>query len=591
MQTLANLLVMSGLMNRDQVKKVFEAQKKTGDPFIKTMINLGYSSEEKVANFLAKYFKTEFIQIDKEDIPIPVLNLVSEDMANKYQLIPYKKVGNMLFIAMINPANLNAIDDVKFKTGLDVIPVVTTESSLMRSMGTYRKAHTQVSEYEDEDDLDIDVDLEEDTEDDVDDIEIDFFDEDDDDDFEVVGDGAGEVIIGEANLANEKPVVKIVNFVFTKAVDMEASDIHIEPYEGLLRIRLRIDGVLHELVKPPLSMITGIVSRLKLLAELDISIHNIPQDGRIRIKVRNKTIDLRVSIIPTLFGEKVVMRLLDKSSLQLDMGKLGFEPDNLEKFKNAIHEPYGIVLVTGPTGSGKSTTLYSALSSLNTDDVQIMTAEDPVEYNLYGINQTQMHSGIGLDFARALRAFLRQSPDIILVGETRDAETAGISIRAALTGHLVVSTIHTNDAPSTINRLIDMGIEPFLVSAALNLIQAQRLLRKVCSKCKKPIVYDEQTLIGYEIPPEMLKGYEVFTAGDGCEMCNNKGYKGRLAVTEVMPITPKLREMILHRASTSELRIQARKEGMNTLRDDGIVKIKKGLTTLEEVIRETAVME
>ncbi len=590
MQTLANLLVMSGLMNREQVKKVFEAQKKTGDPFIKTMINLGYSSEEKVATFLAKYFKTEFIQIDKEDIPIPVLNLVSEDMANKYQLIPYKKVGNMLFIAMINPANLNAIDDVKFKTGLDVIPVVTTESSLMNSMGTYRKAHTQVSEYEDEDDLDIDIDLDEDSDEDVDDIEIDFFDEDEDD-FEVVGGDSGEVIIGEANLANEKPVVKIVNFIFTKAVDMEASDIHIEPYEGLLRIRLRIDGVLHELIKPPLNMITGIVSRLKLLAELDISIHNIPQDGRIRIRVRNKTIDLRVSIIPTLFGEKVVMRLLDKSSLQLDMEKLGFEPDNLEKFKNAIHEPYGIVLVTGPTGSGKSTTLYSALSSLNTEDVQIMTAEDPVEYNLYGINQTQMHSGIGLNFARALRAFLRQSPDIILVGETRDAETAGISIRAALTGHLVVSTIHTNDAPSTVNRLIDMGIEPFLVSAALNLIQAQRLLRKVCPKCKKPIVYDEQTLIGYEIPPEMLKGYEVFTAGGGCEMCNNKGYKGRLAVTEVMPITPKLREMILHRASTSELRNQARKEGMNTLRDDGILKIKKGLTTLEEVIRETAVME
>ena len=348
MQTLANLLVMSGLMNREQVKKVFDAQKETGDTFIKTMIILGYSTEEKVAKFLAQYFKTEFIQIDKEDIPIPVLNLVSEDMSSKYQLIPYKKVGNMLFIAMVNPANLNAIDDVKFKTGLDVIPVVTTEASLLMAMKAYRKAQTQVSEYADEDDLDIDIDLDEsDIEDE--DIEIDFFDEEGDDDFEVVGDNMSEVVIGEANLAHEKPVVKIVNFIFTKAVEMEASDIHIEPYEGLLRVRLRIDGVLHELIKPPMNMIAGIVSRLKLLAELDISIHNIPQDGRIRIKVHDKTIDLRVSIIPTLFGEKVVMRLLDKSSLQLDMEKLGFEPDNLEKFKQAIHQPYGIVLVTGPT--------------------------------------------------------------------------------------------------------------------------------------------------------------------------------------------------------------------------------------------------
>ncbi len=590
MQTLANLLVMSGLMNREQVKKVFDAQKETGDTFIKTMIILGYSTEEKVAKFLAQYFKTEFIQIDKEDIPIPVLNLVSEDMSSKYQLIPYKKVGNMLFIAMVNPANLNAIDDVKFKTGLDVIPVVTTEASLLMAMKAYRKAQTQVSEYADEDDLDIDIDLDEsDIEDE--DIEIDFFDEEGDDDFEVVGDNMSEVVIGEANLAHEKPVVKIVNFIFTKAVEMEASDIHIEPYEGLLRVRLRIDGVLHELIKPPMNMIAGIVSRLKLLAELDISIHNIPQDGRIRIKVHDKTIDLRVSIIPTLFGEKVVMRLLDKSSLQLDMEKLGFEPDNLEKFKQAIHQPYGIVLVTGPTGSGKSTTLYSALSSLNTEDVQIMTAEDPVEYNLYGINQVQMHSEIGLNFGLALRAFLRQSPNIILVGETRDAETASIAIRAALTGHLVVSTIHTNDAPSTVNRLIDMGIEPFLVSAALNLIQAQRLLRKVCPQCKKPIVYDEQTLINYEIEPQLLKGYEVFEAGDGCDLCNGKGYKGRLAVTEVMPISASIRTMILAGASTSELREEARKEGMKTLREDGILKMRKGLTTLDEIIRETVVMD
>ena len=589
MQTLANLLVMSGLLSRDQVKKVFDAQKQTGGTFIQTMISLEYSTEVKVAKFLAKYFKTEFVEIDKEDIPIPVLNLVTEDMAAKHQLIPYKKVGNMLFIAMVNPANLNAIDDVKFKTGYDIIPVVTTESSLKKAMGAYRKAQTQIADYEEEDELDIDIDLEDEGLEE--DIEIDIFDDDEDDDFEVVGEGSDEHIISDAHAANEKPVVRIVNYVFNKAVDMEASDIHIEPYEGMLRVRLRVDGVLSELMKPPVNMKAGIVSRLKLMADLDISIHNVPQDGRIRIIVQGKTIDLRVSIIPTLFGEKVVMRLLDKSSLKLEMEQLGFEPDNLQKFKKAIDEPYGIVLVTGPTGSGKSTTLYSALSSLNQSDVHIMTAEDPVEYNLYGINQVQMNSSVGLDFARALRAFLRQSPDVILVGEIRDTETASIAVRAALTGHLVVSTIHTNDAPSTINRLIDMGIEPFLVSAALNLIQAQRLLRKVCPNCKKPATYTDEVIRGYDIDPTILKGHQLFEAGDGCEQCNGKGYKGRMAVTEVMPISSSIREMILHESSTKDLREQARKEGMKTLRDDAVLKMKRGMTTLEEIIRETAVMD
>ncbi len=586
MQTLANLLVVSGLLNREQVKKIFETQKQTGDSFIKTMIKLGYSTEEKVAKFLAKYFKTDFIKIDKEEIPINILNLVSEEMAIKHQLIPYKKVGNMLFIAMINPANLNAIDDVKFKTGLDVIPVVTTETSLTKALTQYRNAQTQIAEY-DEDDFDLDIDLDDEDDEDIeieDDLDLDV----DDDSMELVG---ASISVDGQNLANDKPVVRIVNYIFSKAVEMGASDIHIEPFEGLLRVRLRVDGVLAELFKPPFNLAPGIISRIKIMSSLDVSVHNVPQDGRIRITAQGKIIDLRVSIIPTLFGEKVVMRLLDKSSLKLEMEKLGFEPDNLEKFKNAIHQPYGIVLVTGPTGSGKSTTLYSALSSLNTDDVQIMTAEDPIEYNLFGINQVQVNADIGFTFAGALRAFLRQSPDIILVGEIRDTETAEIAIRAALTGHLVVSTIHTNDAPSTVNRLIDMGIEPFLVSAALNLIQAQRLLRKVCPQCRKPIVYDEETLKNYDIPVEMLKGYQVYEKGDGCEFCNGKGYKGRLAVTEVMPITPKLREMILQRAPTAQLREQAKKEGMRTLREDAIIKMKRGLTTLQEVLRETAIME
>ncbi|MEO0234217.1 MAG: type IV-A pilus assembly ATPase PilB [candidate division WOR-3 bacterium] len=587
MQTLANLFTSAGILNREQVGKVFERQKETGESFIKSVVSLGFSTEEKIAKFLAKYFKTEFILIDKEDIPIQILNLIPEELATKHMMIPYKKTGNMLFLAMVNPANLNAIDDVKFKTGLDVIPVVTTENSLQKALGKYREAQTQVSEFSEEDDIDIDLDIDEEVNLDIDeDISL------GDDDVEVVGEAdSKEMVIDGASAAEDKPVVKIVNYIFTKAVELKASDIHIEPFENYLRVRLRVDGVLTELIRPPYELKAGIVSRIKLMSELDIAVHNIPQDGRIRLKVYDKQIDLRVSIIPVLFGEKVVMRILDKSALQLEMTKLGFEPDNLEKFQAAIHKPYGIVLVTGPTGSGKSTTLYSALSSLNTPDIQIMTAEDPIEYNLYGINQVQVNPDIGFTFASALRAFLRQSPNVILVGEIRDTETAEIAIRAALTGHLVVSTIHTNDSPSTVNRLIDMGIEPFLVSAALNLIQAQRLLRKVCEKCRKPIVYDEETLRDYGIDPLILKGHQVYEKGDGCDFCGGKGYKGRLAVTEVMPISPKLREMILARASTAELREQAKKEGMKTLRDDALIKVKKGLTTIEEVIRETAVME
>ncbi|MEO0281691.1 MAG: type IV-A pilus assembly ATPase PilB [candidate division WOR-3 bacterium] len=587
MQTLANLFTSAGILNREQVGKVFERQKETGESFIKSVVSLGFSTEEKIAKFLAKYFKTEFILIDKEDIPIQILNLIPEELATKHMMIPYKKTGNMLFLAMVNPANLNAIDDVKFKTGLDVIPVVTTENSLQKALGKYREAQTQVSEFSEEDDIDIDLDIDEEVNLDIDeDISL------GDDDVEVVGEAESkEMVIDGASAAEDKPVVKIVNYIFTKAVELKASDIHIEPFENYLRVRLRVDGVLTELIRPPYELKAGIVSRIKLMSELDIAVHNIPQDGRIRLKVYDKQIDLRVSIIPVLFGEKVVMRILDKSALQLEMTKLGFEPDNLEKFQAAIHKPYGIVLVTGPTGSGKSTTLYSALSSLNTPDIQIMTAEDPIEYNLYGINQVQVNPDIGFTFASALRAFLRQSPNVILVGEIRDTETAEIAIRAALTGHLVVSTIHTNDSPSTVNRLIDMGIEPFLVSAALNLIQAQRLLRKVCEKCRKPIVYDEETLRDYGIDPLILKGHQVYEKGDGCDFCGGKGYKGRLAVTEVMPISPKLREMILARASTAELREQAKKEGMKTLRDDALIKVKKGLTTIEEVIRETAVME
>ncbi len=560
---LGRLLVEKGLIKQDDFEKVIKYQKEHNTRLIPTLIQLGIVSEKDLVNFFVEQFKIKYVDLVADSIPVHVLELVPEDTAKKGAFVPFKKEGNRLYVAMANPVDYSIIEDIKFTTNMDVIPYVALYSRIISAISRYREINTQIAT--------------------VDDIDV------GDDDIEIVGEEEEEEISQEEALS--KPVVKLVDRIIKEAVRKGASDIHIEPFENEFRLRYRIDGVLKRMSDISMRYKAAVVSRIKMMAELNIAERRLPQDGRIKMRVDKKVVDFRVSIIPVLSGEKVVMRILDKSSLKLDMKQLGFSPESLEKFMEAIHKPYGIVLVTGPTGSGKSTTLYSALSALNKPEVQIMTAEDPVEYNLDGINQVQVKPEIGFTFAEALRAFLRQSPNIILVGEIRDTETAEIAIRAALTGHLVLSTIHTNDAPSTVNRLIDMGIEPFLVSAALNLIQAQRLVRRICQNCKVKIPIDDEMrkmMIEAKVDPDYFDGY--IYKGEGCDKCGGTGYKGRVALTEVMPISPAIRELILAGASNTEIAEQAKKEGMKTLRDDAMAKMKAGLTTLEEVLRETASM-
>ncbi len=566
-EKIGNLLIDANLITEEQLYKALDEQKKTGDKIGASLIKLGFIEDGELVKFLSKQFKIPPVKLDDEKKEASLISLISAELAHRYEVFPVKKIGKTLMLAMSNPSDIYAMEDVGFNTGLDILPRVASSIEIKKALNQYypvSKAVSSIKEFEEE--------LQ--------------------DDFELV-DGEYEeedtqVDISKLEASGKSaPVIKLVNFLITDAVKVGASDIHIEPYEKLFRVRFRIDGVLQEVMSPPMRMKTAIVSRVKIMSRLNISERRIPQDGRINVKVGVKVIDLRVSIVPTLFGEKVVMRILDKSSLMLDMKDLGFEEESLRKFIQAIEEPYGIVLVTGPTGSGKSTTLYSALSRLNTKEVQIITAEDPVEYNLKGINQVQVNEEIGFTFAEALRSFLRQSPNIIMVGEIRDNETAEIAVRAALTGHLVLSTIHTNDAPSTVNRLVDMGIKPFMVAASLNLIQAQRLVRKICSECKEEVEPDPVLLREANIDPTLLEGKKVYR-GRGCARCNQTGYKGRIAITEVLPITPIVRELILKNSPAAAIREGAKGEGMHTLRDDALVKVKKGITTLEEVTRETA---
>jgi type IV pilus assembly protein PilB len=566
-EKIGTLLKDAGIINDDQLSKALEEQKKTGEKIGSTLIDMGFVEAETLVKFLSKQFKIPPIKLDGIKPDPELIKLLTPELANRYEVFPIKKIGKTLMLAMSNPSDIYAIGDVSFNTGLDVLPRVASALELKRLLNKYYPISKEVSAIEE-------------------------FEEEVDDEFEIVDEGYEEeeeqsdISKLEAS-GKSAPVIKLVNYLITDAVKRGASDIHIEPYERLFRVRFRIDGVLQEVMSPPMRMKAAIVSRVKIMSSLNISERRIPQDGRINVRVGEKLIDLRVSIVPTIFGEKVVMRILDKSSLMLDMRDLGFEEDSLRKFINAIEQPYGIVLVTGPTGSGKSTTLYSALNRLNTKEVQILTAEDPIEYNLKGINQVQVNEEIGFTFAEALRSFLRQSPNIIMVGEIRDTETAEIAVRAALTGHLVLSTIHTNDAPSTINRLIDMGIKPFMVSASMNLIQAQRLVRKICPNCKEEVEPDPLILKEAKIPQEWAKKNKVYK-GAGCATCNQTGYKGRIAVTEVLPITSSIRDLILRNAPPAVVREKAKEEGLNTLRDDALVKVKNGITTLEEVVRETA---
>jgi type IV pilus assembly protein PilB len=491
-----------------------------------------------------------------------VIQLIPEEVALKHSIMPVNRAGSTLVIATSDPSNIFAIDDIKFLTGYNVEVVVAAEEQIKRAIDRYYDKTSS-----------------------LDDVMADF----DDSDLEIIQDDDDVDVNALAKESEDAPVVKLVNLILTDAIKKTASDIHVEPYEKEFRVRYRIDGVLYEVMKPPMKLKNAIVSRLKIMSELDIAERRLPQDGRIKLKLgRGKEMDYRVSVLPTLFGEKTVLRLLDKSNLQLDMTKLGFEPEQLDVFKSAIHQPYGMVLVTGPTGSGKTTTLYSALSELNKVSENISTAEDPVEFNLSGINQVQMHEDIGLNFAAALRSFLRQDPDIIMVGEIRDFETAEIAVKAALTGHMVLSTLHTNDAPSTINRLLNMGIEPFLVASSVNCIVAQRLARRICDECKEP---DPEVtiegLVGAGMAEAEAKSVTPYK-GRGCRMCSETGYRGRIAIYEVMRIGEELKEFVLNGASTTELKRESIRLGMLTLRRSALNKLGEGITTLKEVFRVSA---
>lgn len=554
---IAQKLLESSLISQEQLSKALDSQQEAGGTLSYNLVKTGAISEMAFAEFMGQVYSVAAIDLEVVEVDVSAVSLIPADVATKFQVVPVKREGRVLTVAMANPDNIFAIDDIKFITGFEVKPVVATESAIKKSIDRlYDSADSLAS---------IMGEIEE--------------------DFEIIDDDDEDLGAEDAQ-SQDAPVVKLVNSLISDAVAKEASDIHIEPYEKMVRVRFRIDGQLHEMMSPPFKMKNATISRLKIMADLDIAEKRVPQDGRIKIRMHNKSIDLRVSTLPTIFGEKLVMRILDKSNLQIDLSKLGFHPKSLSRFLDAIEQPYGMVLVTGPTGSGKSTTLYSALSKINRPHSNIMTAEDPVEYNLEGINQVNVYEEIGLSFAAALKAFLRQDPNIIMVGEVRDLETASIATKAALTGHLVLSTLHTNDAASSINRLIDMGIEPFLVSSSVIVLVAQRLVRRLCDKCKSEIKMHVEALneLGIKESPDELSMFEA----KGCVACNDTGYKGRLGLYEVLEISPGIREMIIERESTAVIKKRGVEEGMITLREDGLDKFKTGLTSLEEVLRETA---
>jgi type IV pilus assembly protein PilB len=568
-QRLGDLLVREKVITEQQLEQSLKVQKQTGGRLGSVLVNLGFLSEEDVTNFLSRQYGVPAINLNYFEIDPAVVKLVPHETAKRYQILPLSRVGASLTIAMVDPTNVFAMDDIKFMTGFNIEPVVASETAILE--GIEKVYATQQQPEEDLESVMSSLDI-------------------GDNDVELQ---AEEMEAGLAELekaAEEAPIVKLVNMVLTDAVKRGASDIHIEPYEKEFRVRFRIDGVLQTIMNPPAKLKDAITSRVKIMAKLDISEKRLPQDGRIMLKVnlsgKKKQLDYRVSTLPTLFGEKIVMRLLDKENLRLDMTKLGFEQESLDKFAKAILKPYGMVLVTGPTGSGKTNTLYSAISQLNKPDTNIMTAEDPVEFQLGGVNQVQMKESIGLNFAAALRSFLRQDPNIILVGEIRDFETAEIAIKAALTGHLVLSTLHTNGAPETISRLMNMGIEPFLVATAVHLICAQRLIRRVCSSCAEELDLPVQALLDAGFTTEEAKTFKP-KKGKGCGTCNNTGYKGRAGLYEVMEIDDEIRELILVGASAVELKKKAIELGMITLRRSGLIKVMDGVTTLEEVARET----
>jgi type IV pilus assembly protein PilB len=564
---LGDLMVKEKLIAPEQLAQALEHQKKNGGRLGSCLIKLGFVTDEDVTTFLSRQYGVPSINLAYFEVDPDVTKLVPEDTARRYEVVPLSRVGQSLTIAMVDPTNVFAMDDIKFMTGFNVEPVVASEGSIREAIERFYAAQ-QTSALED--------------------VMKEFEDSDDVLELEATQEELAEGELERA--AGEAPVVKLVNIILRESVNRGASDIHMEPYEKDYRVRFRIDGMLQQVMTPPVKMRDGIISRIKIMSKLDIAEKRLPQDGRIMIRFQKdgkvKQLDFRVSVLPTLYGEKVVMRLLDKENLRLDMTKLGFEQESLTKFERAILKPWGMVLVTGPTGSGKTNTLYSSVARLNSPDTNIVTAEDPVEFQLHGVNQVQMKEQIGLNFASALRSFLRQDPNIILVGEIRDFETAEVAIKAALTGHLVLSTLHTNDAPSTISRLMNMGIEPFLVATSVQLICAQRLVRRICTNCKEEHKMPPQALMDAGYTPQ--EAQEVTTyKGKGCDKCNGKGFKGRVGLYEVMEMTEDLRELVLVGASSLELKKKAVELGMITLRRSGLIKVRDGLTTLEEVVKET----
>lgn len=596
------LLVSEGLISREQLAQALQEQRGNGGRLGYTLVKLGFIEELTLTRLLARQFKIPAVDLTKSDIDPALIRLVPAEIAVQHLVLPLKREGRVLYVAMADPTNIRVIDDLKFRTRSDIYPVIAGEYTL-RNMIEKMYPEEAITEAGMDNLLD-DIDL-------------------GDEDVQMVEEEQEEMTAAALSVAiNEAPIVKLINAILTDALHKGASDVHFECFEKELRVRYRVDGVLREVMKPPYKMRAALISRFKIMSGLNIAERRVPQDGRIKLKIGRKVIDFRVSTLPTLFGEKVVLRILDKGNLTLDLETFGIEPRAERELMEAVQNPYGMVLVTGPTGSGKTTTLYSALSKVNTVDVNIMTAEDPVEYNLYGINQVQVRTEVGMSFAAALKAFLRQDPNIIMVGEVRDLETGGIAIKAALTGHLVMSTLHTNSAPETVTRLMDMGLEPFNVASALNLILAQRLVRRICSNCKTRYVPDDLELAGAKVKasttlrelrftdmslndarsratPEAaphLNGLSLSTTigelpffkGKGCEACAGTGLKGRQGLYEVMFVTQELRKIIMKNGGADDIKDAAIDQGMLTLRMDGWLKVLKGITTLEQVIRETA---
>ncbi len=570
---IGDLLVKENLLTSDQLEAGLRHQREHGGRLGSILINMGFVQDDDITTLLSKQYGVPSINLSYFEIDPEVIKLIPVETAQKYMVVPLSRTGSTLTIATVDPTNVFSMDDIKFMTGFNVEPVVASEASILEALDKY---------YGTPHAIELKRVYEEIAQGDKDSFEL---------DLEAEGEDQENISIDELQRSSEEaPIIKLVNLIMSEALKKGASDIHLEPYEKDFRIRFRIDGILYNIMNPPLRLKDAITSRLKIMAKLDISEKRLPQDGRIKIRTtangKKKEIDFRVSTLPTLFGEKIVLRILDRDTLPLDMSKLGFEELSLKRVEVGILKPYGMVLVTGPTGSGKTSTLYSALNRLNTPETNIMTAEDPVEYNFRGINQVQIKEQIGLTFAAALRSFLRQDPNIILVGEIRDFETTEIAIKAALTGHLVLSTVHTNDAPSTISRLLNMGIEPFLVATSVHLICAQRLIRKICNECKTDTKTPIQTLINIGFSPEDAKNIQTFK-GEGCKTCNGTGYKGRVGLYEVMEISEEIQELILVGASAREIKRKAVEEGMISLRLSGLNKIRAGITTLDEVLRET----